>query len=245
MLGGQRAIILKRWKIGMELDLPCLTEVPIWITLPNLDVRVLYACKIGSAVGTSVLTDFNSAHQEKLSFARVMVEISPSIEIIRSIEFHGEDGKIIQQDIIYNWLLTRCPKCQIIRKENGLFVFHSDKEEDPASILERGPWMLGGQRSIILRRWKIGMELDLSCLTEVPIWITLPNLDVRFWSEDMLAKIGFVVGTSVLTDFNSAHQEKLSFARVMVEIAPSAELIKSIEFQGEDGEIIQQDIIYN
>ncbi|KAL8138851.1 hypothetical protein V2J09_004852 [Rumex salicifolius] len=144
--------------------------------------------------------------------------------------------KVDVAELVNKWNLTLVgaptniigPK--IIERDNGLFVFHFEKEEDFAFVLERGPWMLRGQRPIILRRWYEGMELDLLCLDVVPIWITLPNLDVCFWSEHMLAKIGSAIGTLILTDFNSAHQEKLSFVRVLVEISANTELLREIQF---------------
>ncbi|KAL8140049.1 LOW QUALITY PROTEIN: hypothetical protein V2J09_006070 [Rumex salicifolius] len=226
--------------------------------LASILKRLLDVAKEPSSSGDGIL-EWNSTSLVSLRFPFE----SPS-QILMSafglnIYFHGRNlscNRANQIDRIpwrgwrnyparYHLQLAACQMSQMPKRRNGLFVFHFDKEEDLASILERGPWMLGGQRAIILKRWKIGMELDLFCLTEVPIWITLPNLDVRFWSEDMLAKIGSAIGTSVLTDFNSAHQEKLSFARVMVEIPPSTELICSVEFHDEDGEIIQQHIIYN
>ncbi|KAL8139694.1 LOW QUALITY PROTEIN: hypothetical protein V2J09_005715 [Rumex salicifolius] len=134
---------------------------------------------------------------------------------------------------------TKANVADLVDKWN-LTLVGTPAGEDLVSILEQGPWMLGGQRPFILRRCHEGMELNLSCLTFVPIWITLPNLDVRFWSEHMLARIGYAIGTPILTDFNSAHQQKLSFARVMVEINAQTKLLSEIQLHGED-----QELLYN
>ncbi|KAL8136712.1 hypothetical protein V2J09_002713 [Rumex salicifolius] len=110
---------------------------------------------------------------------------------------------------------------KILWKENRIFVFHFDKEEDLIAVLERAPWRMSNNKPLILRRWQEGMVLDFSFLDLIPIWITMPNLDVRFWSEHMLQKIGSAVSTPILIDYNSANQERISFARVLVEISPT------------------------
>ncbi|KAL8171202.1 hypothetical protein V2J09_023006 [Rumex salicifolius] len=110
-------------------------------------------------------------------------------------------------------------------------------EEDLITILERAPWTIRN-KPLVLRRWKEGMPLDLSCLDNIPIWVTIPELDVRFWSEHMLERIGSAIGIPILTHYHSATQGRLSFARVLVEIAPDSVLLNEITFKGPKGELI-------
>lgn len=151
--------------------------------------------------------------------------------------------RAMEKFISNNWSNITMPK--MLRKDNGLFVFHFTSEEDLNSILECSPWMMNNHKPIILKRWYEGMELDLSCLSEIPVWINLPNLDVRFWSEHMLARIGSVVGNPLLTDFTSTNQERLSYARVLVEISATMELLRQVRLFGLSDEVVEQTLEYD
>ncbi|KAL8129707.1 hypothetical protein V2J09_018862 [Rumex salicifolius] len=150
--------------------------------------------------------------------------------------------KFMEKFIATHWNNIMLPR--ILRKDNGLFVFHFDKEEDLITILERAPWTIRN-KPLVLRRWKEGMPLDISCLDNIPIWVTISELDVRFWSEYMLERIGSAIGIPILTDYHSATQGRLSFARVLVEIAPDSVLLDEITFKGPKDELISQPFTYN
>ncbi|KAL8167722.1 hypothetical protein V2J09_009221 [Rumex salicifolius] len=67
--------------------------------------------RIGSANGIPILTDYHSATQGRLNFARVLVEISPDSVLLDEITFKGPKGELISQPLTYNWLPPICKKC--------------------------------------------------------------------------------------------------------------------------------------
>lgn len=52
----------------------------------------------------------------------------------------------------------------------------------------------------------------------VPIWIKLPNLPIKYSGERSLFKIAGLVRKAVKMDQETKAKDKLSFARLMVEV---------------------------
>ncbi|KAJ6365131.1 hypothetical protein OIU76_029994 [Salix suchowensis] len=55
-------------------------------------------------------------------------------------------------------------------------------------------------------------------MSTVPVWVKLPNLPLRCWSENCLSKIASVIGNPIQCDMLTSSMTRLSYARVLVEI---------------------------
>lgn len=62
------------------------------------------------------------------------------------------------------------------------------------------------------------MTLDKDDVVNVHIWIKLPHLPFKYWSEKSLFKITRIIGKVVTMDQATKEKDKLNFARVMVEV---------------------------
>ncbi|XP_020254858.1 uncharacterized protein LOC109831820 [Asparagus officinalis] len=78
------------------------------------------------------------------------------------------------------------------------------------------------------------------------MWIQLPNLKLNLWSSSGISKIASTVGIAITTDKLTATRERLSYARVLIEIKlPLKEpLPNQIVVQGPDGKCYNQKIVY-
>lgn len=141
------------------------------------------------------------------------------------------------------WNQVEAPK--IILNDNGVFVFIFTMEEDLLWVLQQGTWLIGGNKPLVLKRWSEGAKLDPSSFETTQVWASLPNLDVRFWDDNFFEKIGSAIGRSIIVDKVTANQERLSFARLLVEVTDKEKLLKDITFIGEDDELIKQPIVYD
>ncbi|XP_074305578.1 uncharacterized protein LOC141640795 [Silene latifolia] len=52
----------------------------------------------------------------------------------------------------------------------------------------------------------------------VPIWVLFPGLDIYLWSSAVLSKMSSKIGRPMFTDIPTTNKDKLSFARVMIEV---------------------------
>ena len=89
------------------------------------------------------------------------------------------------------------------------------------------------------------MEFSREELHSVPIWITLPGLDFKYWRARGLSKIGSVVGKPLMVDRNTEKKVGLNFARLLAEVKIGAQLPEEIYFRNEKGVVIDQKVVYN
>ncbi|KAK9755491.1 hypothetical protein RND81_01G029000 [Saponaria officinalis] len=104
-----------------------------------------------------------------------------------------------------------------IQEEIEYWLNTFSKPEDLALVLRGSTRSLGGH-ALVLKVWSPRISSELETISRVPVWITLPNLDPLFWSEKALSKIGSKVSVPLYADPVTTHKERLSFARVMVEL---------------------------
>ncbi|XP_021739502.1 uncharacterized protein LOC110705891 [Chenopodium quinoa] len=89
-----------------------------------------------------------------------------------------------------------------------------------------------------------GLNLAEETIDEVPVWIRMAGLDLKFWGQNALMKLASLVGKPVRTDKETATKERLDFARIMVEFKFNVVLPDHIEFLDENGQNVNQKIEY-
>ncbi|GAA0169897.1 hypothetical protein LIER_24279 [Lithospermum erythrorhizon] len=99
----------------MKLDRKCIESLPIWIKLPGLalehwDMEML--SWIVSAVGKPLCLDVPTAKMVRFSFTRVCVEISTEATLPKMVKLSDELGRVMEQEIEYEWLPFYSKKCQ-------------------------------------------------------------------------------------------------------------------------------------
>lgn len=62
------------------------------------------------------------------------------------------------------------------------------------------------------------MNIAKDPVRKLPIWIQLPNLDVKYWGDKSLTKIISQIGSMVKVDQATHNRDKLIFAKVLVEV---------------------------
>lgn len=93
--------------------------------------------------------------------------------------------------------------------------------EDRSWVLNRGPWIIGGNKTLILKEWSTCMKIDWSLFESVPVWIKILDIDPIFLSlKHMLNVIGNMIGKPIRKDHITNDVEKLSYARMLVEVTP-------------------------
>jgi len=78
----------------------------------------------------------------------------------------------------------------------------------------------------------------------VPVWVQLPDLPLDCWNARALSKIASRIGKPITTDKMTLTKERLSFARVMVEVDASKELVSSVEIKLPTGDIYDQVVVF-
>ncbi|XP_074290946.1 uncharacterized protein LOC141617678 [Silene latifolia] len=81
-------------------------------------------------------------------------------------------------------------------------------------------------------------------VAKVPVWILFPGLDPYLWSEIVLSKIASKIGKPLFADPATTNKEKLSFARVLVEIDVSSEFVDTVVINTPFLGQISQKVVY-
>lgn len=78
----------------------------------------------------------------------------------------------------------------------------------------------------------------------MPIWIRLPELNLRLWDKDAFSAIASVVGMPLKLDEPTAKEIRLSYVRILVEINADADLPEEAYISMHDGDTLMQKIEY-
>jgi len=127
--------------------------------------------------------------------------------------------------------------------ESGWLVYKFQNEEDKFSVLCGGPYLVYG-RPLILRPMSEYFDFSISEMSQVPVWLKFPNLPLKCWTPRCLSKLASVLGKPLQCDKLTATKERVSFARVLVEIDLLADRRSSINITLPNGNTHIQRVIY-
>ena len=127
--------------------------------------------------------------------------------------------------------------------ESGWLVYRFQSEEDKNAVLKNGPVLVYG-RPLILKSMPKFFNFSRSEMSSVPVWVKFPNLPLECWTSRCLSKISSLLGKPIQSDRLTASRERISYARVLVEINLMKDLPSLIKFGLPDGSTLEQPVIY-
>lgn len=107
-------LILQPWSPDLDLKKLDVEKVPVWIQLPHLPLscwtpKVLG--KIASCIGKPLATDRMTANRERLTYARILVEMEIKNDLRYEVRVNDMGIKFLQ-DVVYEWRPIRCKRCK-------------------------------------------------------------------------------------------------------------------------------------
>ncbi|XP_019228165.1 PREDICTED: uncharacterized protein LOC109209362 [Nicotiana attenuata] len=89
--------------------------------------------------------------------------------------------------------------------------------EDKEIVMPHGPYTVNN-RPMILKEWDPSFQIKNKSMRIVPLWVNFPGLPIQCWTEENLGRIASLPGKPICTDRLIAECERISFARVLVEM---------------------------
>lgn len=123
---------------------------------------------------------------------------------------------------------------KVLSNEHGFFFFKFNQEDAFRKLLENGPWHFGG-KLLVLKKWSPQMTLVKEQLIRIPIWVHLYNVPLELWSAAGLSFIASAIGIPLYADRFTETAQRLSYARICVEIEVGAEFVDSVDVMYTDG----------
>ncbi|PHU07078.1 hypothetical protein BC332_23567 [Capsicum chinense] len=90
-----------------------------------------------------------------------------------------------------NWNFAAKPHIHYHNDSYFMVLFNSFKDKE--EVLYSGPYRINS-KPIIVRTWNPDFNFGEEVLRTIPLWIRLPNLPINYWGNQMLSRIGSVLG---------------------------------------------------
>ena len=110
-----RPVIMKPWDQEMNFQKNDIRRVPIWIQLENLELkywgeRTLF--KLVEQLGEPIQTDMFTKEKRRLSYPRILIEVSIDQVFEEEIVFEDEYGYDVHVGVKYEWKPELCKNCK-------------------------------------------------------------------------------------------------------------------------------------
>lgn len=78
----------------------------------------------------------------------------------------------------------------------------------------------------------------------MPIWVIFPSLPIQYWSKDNLGRIASYLGKPICSDKLTANSDRISYARILVEMDITQKPPDSLMIKVADGKYREQMLEY-
>ncbi|OIT39355.1 hypothetical protein A4A49_14207 [Nicotiana attenuata] len=125
------------WEPYFDISKETNRIVPTWVILPGLPIQYWTTENLGriaSYLGKPVCTDKLTAQGDRISYARILVDIDISQPLPEHVLIEDEKGGFKEQRLEYEWKPSYCQDCLQIGHTTG----NCKKEQEPADKPEKG-----------------------------------------------------------------------------------------------------------
>jgi len=132
---------------------------------------------------------------------------------------------------------------QIIQVRKGLFLVRFVHLNDKISAEKRG-FHFFGNKPFVVKGWNADLELNIEHMKSLPLWVRLPNLELKYWGISSLSKIGSLIGHPKKTDQFTKAKSMIHYARLLIEVPIEGPFPDHVDFFNEKGQLIRQQVQY-
>ncbi|KAL0309285.1 UNVERIFIED_CONTAM: hypothetical protein Sradi_5870800 [Sesamum radiatum] len=174
----------------------------------------------------------------KPSFARLFSTNRKLTMDNKPSKFQIEDGTItLESDDLTD------VRASFQQHDSGWLVFRFARDDDRQRILAGGPYFIY-DRPLLLKAMPDCFEFKEDDISLTPVWAILPSLPLECWHPNALGKIGSRLGTPIAMDSLTMRMERVSYARILVEVDASKTLVDQVEFKLPNGVTRRQPVVY-
>lgn len=131
----------------------------------------------------------------------------------------------------------------VMANDQGFYFFKFGQDGAFRKVIEAGPWHIAGQL-MILKQWQPQKVLQKEQLSSIPIWVQVSNVPLEFWNAEGFSYIPSALGKPLYADAQTEKGQRLSFAKIYVEIHVDSPLLNTVEVEYANGETVTIDVKY-
>ena len=132
---------------------------------------------------------------------------------------------------------------KILLVKKGLFLVRFKEIQDAMTVAHKGFYHFDN-RPFIVKAWNPELDINVEAISTLPIWVRLPELDIKYWGLQSLSKIGSMLGIPLKTDRYTKEKLMIKYARLLVEMPLDGDFPDYIDFANEKNVIIRQKVVY-
>ncbi|KAJ8435084.1 hypothetical protein Cgig2_033624 [Carnegiea gigantea] len=123
---------------------------------------------------------------------------------------------------------------QILLVRNGIFLVRFKNIQDKQTV-EKGGFYFFDNKLFVVKRWNANLDMNNENLHSLPLWIRLPNLELKYWGKSSLSKIRSLIGIPIKTYQYTKSRSMIQFARMLIEVPIEGPFPEFVEFFNEVG----------
>uniref|UniRef100_A0A803P9H3 DUF4283 domain-containing protein n=1 Tax=Cannabis sativa TaxID=3483 RepID=A0A803P9H3_CANSA len=123
--------------------------------------------------------------------------------------------------------------CYVLGVNPPLYVLEGFTKKIWHDKVINGGYIFFNRRPVILKPWDPNVNYKKEDVKCVPIWVHLEDLELKYWGQKSLFKIVGQLGKPLMEDSITKERERLSYARVLVEVQMDQQLPSILEFENE------------
>ncbi|XP_016497216.1 uncharacterized protein LOC107816056 [Nicotiana tabacum] len=132
---------------------------------------------------------------------------------------------------------------QVYLHDDKYFIFRFQSDEDKLKVLKYGPYTFNN-RPVMLKQWVPDFDISKESNRIVPTWVILPGLPIQYWVTKNLGRIASYLGKPVCTDKLTTQGDRISNARILVDMDISQLLPNFILIEDENKGCKEQRLEY-
>ncbi|XP_056697358.1 uncharacterized protein [Spinacia oleracea] len=133
---------------------------------------------------------------------------------------------------------------QVFYHDDGYFSIKFVNMKDRNQIIAGGPYTFYG-KPVIIKPWTANFNFYEEVLRVIPLWVRFPNLPLNCWGCDSLSRIGSLLGVPLFADECTTRQDRVSFARVLIEMDITSPLPDCVWIEDSKGGMFKQAVTYD
>ncbi|XP_019242475.1 PREDICTED: uncharacterized protein LOC109222589 [Nicotiana attenuata] len=98
---------------------------------------------------------------------------------------------------------------------------------------------------MIVKAWSENFDFSKEILQTIPVWVKFPNLPLNCWGARSLSRISSRLGIPLYVDDCTTQLDRITYARVLIEMDITKELPKFIKVTDPSGREFSQRVAYD
>ncbi|XP_070057683.1 uncharacterized protein [Nicotiana tomentosiformis] len=153
-----------------------------------------------------------------------------------------EGGTQVERFIASQWKIAEKPRVHY--HNDGYFLIHFHSMEDRNRAMSSTPNIISN-KPIIVREWTTDFNFKEEMQSTLPLWVRFPKLPMNCWGVKSLSRIASNLGVPNYADDCTTRINRISYARVLIEIDITKELSDKIVVRNPNGKSFEQEVTYD